>query len=318
MDQTQLQCLMEQQQQQIDQLLQNNQVLQHQVTQLVNHVSNLQTPAAHSAPPLRKSPVSMPDKFSGQTDMFPAFMGQCQLFITLRPEDFPNDRAKVGFIISLLSVQAAKWATPLLTQDSFLLDDFQGFQQQLRVMFENPIKTQTLARRLWDICQGKRPLQEYIAEFRLLCMDSTWNESAHMDAFQEGLADNIKDKLVHAERALTLDALVGQCLRIEAHLQQRRSRGPVVEPPSHSRSQTTPLGVYKTMIRTEESMELGALRPRLTAQERSRRFQEGLCLYCGGPGHFANSCKRRGTRRPVPESNPGSSGNGVGPTSGKP
>uniref|UniRef100_A0A670Y9K8 DUF4939 domain-containing protein n=1 Tax=Pseudonaja textilis TaxID=8673 RepID=A0A670Y9K8_PSETE len=78
-------------------------------------------------PPLRKSPVSMPEKFSGQMDMFPAFLGQCQLFMSLRPEDFPNDRAKVGFIITLLSGQAAKWATPLLTQDSPLLDNFQGF-----------------------------------------------------------------------------------------------------------------------------------------------------------------------------------------------
>uniref|UniRef100_A0A670Z5P7 DUF4939 domain-containing protein n=1 Tax=Pseudonaja textilis TaxID=8673 RepID=A0A670Z5P7_PSETE len=94
---------------------------------------DLQIPAAPSAPPLRKSPVSMPEKFSGQMDMFPAFLGQCQLFMSLRPKDFPNDRAKVGFIISLLSGQAAKWATPLLTQDSPLLDNFQGFLQQMRI-----------------------------------------------------------------------------------------------------------------------------------------------------------------------------------------
>uniref|UniRef100_A0A670ZQX1 DUF4939 domain-containing protein n=1 Tax=Pseudonaja textilis TaxID=8673 RepID=A0A670ZQX1_PSETE len=97
---------------------------------------SLQIPAAPSAPPLRKSPVSMPEKFSGQMDMFPAFLGQCQLFMSLRPEDFPNDWAKVGFIISLLSGQAAKWATPLLTQDSPLLDNFQGFLQQMRVMVD--------------------------------------------------------------------------------------------------------------------------------------------------------------------------------------
>uniref|UniRef100_A0A670ZVZ6 CCHC-type domain-containing protein n=1 Tax=Pseudonaja textilis TaxID=8673 RepID=A0A670ZVZ6_PSETE len=269
--------------QQTNQLLQSNQTLQNQVTQLVNHISSLQIPAAPSAPPLRKSPVSMPEKFSGQMDMFPAFLGQCQLFMSLRPEDFPNDRAKVGFIISLLSGQAAKWATPLLTQDSPLLDNFQGFLQQMRVMFENPIKSQTVAR-----------------QFHLLCMDSNWNEPAHMDAFQEGLVDTLKDELVHAEQASTLDALVIQCLHIEARLQQRRSRRPIVEPPS--------LFCSQAMVKTEEPMELGALCPRLMAQERSRRFQEGLCLYCGGPGHVANSCKWRGTRRPVPETTPGSSG----------
>uniref|UniRef100_A0A670Z9L7 DUF4939 domain-containing protein n=1 Tax=Pseudonaja textilis TaxID=8673 RepID=A0A670Z9L7_PSETE len=240
---------------------------------LVNHVMHLQAPVAPPASPLRKSPVSVPDKFSGQTDMFLAFMGQCQLFMSLRPEDFPNDRAKVGFIISLLSGPAAKWATPLLTQDSPLLNDYQGFQQQLRVMYENPIKSQTVARRLKDIRQGKCPLQEYIAEFRLLCMDSTWNESAHMDAFQEVLADEIQDELVHAERALTLVALVVQCLRIEARLQRCKIKCSVMEPPSHSRSQPpvqpAPLVSYNTTTRTEEPMELGALRPQLTAQERS-------------------------------------------------
>uniref|UniRef100_A0A670XRM5 DUF4939 domain-containing protein n=1 Tax=Pseudonaja textilis TaxID=8673 RepID=A0A670XRM5_PSETE len=89
--------------------------------------------AVPPAPPERKSPVSMPEKFSGQMDMFPAFLGQCQLFMSLRPENFPNDRAKTGFILSLLSGQAANWATPLLVQDSPLLNDFQGFLQQMRL-----------------------------------------------------------------------------------------------------------------------------------------------------------------------------------------
>uniref|UniRef100_A0A670XTD6 DUF4939 domain-containing protein n=1 Tax=Pseudonaja textilis TaxID=8673 RepID=A0A670XTD6_PSETE len=80
-----------------------------------------------------KSPVSMPEKFSGQIDRFPAFMGQCQLFISLRPEDFPTDRSKVGFMISLLTGQAANWATPLLVQDSPLLNNFQGHLQQMRL-----------------------------------------------------------------------------------------------------------------------------------------------------------------------------------------
>uniref|UniRef100_A0A670ZJ06 DUF4939 domain-containing protein n=1 Tax=Pseudonaja textilis TaxID=8673 RepID=A0A670ZJ06_PSETE len=83
----------------------------------------------------RKSPVSMPEKFSGQMDRFPAFMGQCQLFISPRLEDFPTDRSKVGFMISLLTGQAANWATPLLVQDSPLLNNFQGFLQQMRVIW---------------------------------------------------------------------------------------------------------------------------------------------------------------------------------------
>uniref|UniRef100_A0A670ZTM6 DUF4939 domain-containing protein n=1 Tax=Pseudonaja textilis TaxID=8673 RepID=A0A670ZTM6_PSETE len=83
---------------------------------------------------MSQASVSMPEKFSGQMDMFPAFLGQCQLFMSLRPENFPTDRSKVGFMISLLTGQAANWATPLLVQDSPLLNDFQGFLQQMRVI----------------------------------------------------------------------------------------------------------------------------------------------------------------------------------------
>uniref|UniRef100_A0A670ZLD3 DUF4939 domain-containing protein n=1 Tax=Pseudonaja textilis TaxID=8673 RepID=A0A670ZLD3_PSETE len=97
--------------------------------------NNLDNPGAPPAPPMRKNPVAMPEKFSGQTDMFSTFLGQCQLYFSVRPEDFPTDRAKVGFIISLLTGQAAKWATPLLVQDSPLLDNFQGFLQQMNVIF---------------------------------------------------------------------------------------------------------------------------------------------------------------------------------------
>uniref|UniRef100_A0A8C7DZU3 DUF4939 domain-containing protein n=1 Tax=Naja naja TaxID=35670 RepID=A0A8C7DZU3_NAJNA len=69
---------------------------------------------AHTAPPpWRKCPVAMPDKFDGNQAMFPAFVGQCQLFISLRAEYFPTDQDKVGFMISLLSGAAACWATPL-------------------------------------------------------------------------------------------------------------------------------------------------------------------------------------------------------------
>uniref|UniRef100_A0A670XUD3 ribonuclease H n=1 Tax=Pseudonaja textilis TaxID=8673 RepID=A0A670XUD3_PSETE len=288
-----------------------NQTLQQQVAQLTAQLALLQAHAAPPPPPHQKCPVAVPNKFSGQPEMFLAFMGQCQLFMAMRPEDFPTDRVKVGFVISLLTGQAAKWATPLLVQDSPLLDNFQGFLQQMNIMFENPIKSQIVDRKLKNITQGKRPLQEYVAEFRLLCMDSNWNEPAHMAAFQEGLSDAIKDELVHAECASTLDSLITQCLRIEARLQQRGYKRTVAEPSVFSRARIPPMRVYQSKTSAEEPMEIGALRPRLTVQERSRRFQEGLCLYCGGLGHFVNSCTRKGTRGPVPETSAGPSGNGV-------
>uniref|UniRef100_A0A8C5WVM9 CCHC-type domain-containing protein n=1 Tax=Laticauda laticaudata TaxID=8630 RepID=A0A8C5WVM9_LATLA len=170
----------------------------------------------------------------------------------------------------------------------------------MRQMYEDPIRVQMAARHLKELCQGKRPLQEFILEFRLICLNSNWNDAALMDAFQDGLSEELQDELVQVELAPYLDALVVQCLHLDAQLQRRRTRRTVQEQPSTSLPQRlvhpVPQVTQSIVALTEEPMELGAVRPRPMAQECTQRHQGGLCLYCGGPGHFAHSCpiKQRG------------------------
>lgn len=109
------------------------------------------------AQPRRKCPVAVPDKFDGSLAQFPVFFGQCQLYMILRPKDFPTDWDKVGFLISLLMGSAARWATPLLTQPNPLLDDYARFCHELQPMFEDPVKVQTANQHLRELWQGQGP-----------------------------------------------------------------------------------------------------------------------------------------------------------------
>jgi len=43
-------------------------------------------------------------------------------------------------------------------------------------------------------------------------------------------------------------------------------------------------------------MELNANRRRITPAERQRRIAQGLCMYCGGTGHFAAQYPAAGRR----------------------
>uniref|UniRef100_A0A670KFR6 DUF4939 domain-containing protein n=1 Tax=Podarcis muralis TaxID=64176 RepID=A0A670KFR6_PODMU len=79
------------------------------------------------APAPGKYPVALPEKFDGAPASFPMFLAQAKLYIQGRARNFPDDRTKVHFLISLLKDQAAKWALPLLRQDSPLLADYTGF-----------------------------------------------------------------------------------------------------------------------------------------------------------------------------------------------
>uniref|UniRef100_A0A8C5RFZ0 DUF4939 domain-containing protein n=1 Tax=Laticauda laticaudata TaxID=8630 RepID=A0A8C5RFZ0_LATLA len=101
----------------------DNAQLSQQVALLVAQVAQMQ-----AVRPRRKCPVAMPDKFDGS--LAQSFLGQCQLYMILRPEDFSTDRDKVGFFISLLSGSAAHWATPLLTQPNQVLDNYAEFCRQ--------------------------------------------------------------------------------------------------------------------------------------------------------------------------------------------
>ncbi|XP_058023662.1 protein LDOC1-like [Ahaetulla prasina] len=111
--------------QQLQQLLQqlqtDNQRLQQQVTHLT-----------------AQCPVPVPEKFSGQPEMFPAFVAVCQLYMAMRLEDFADDLARVAFIMNLLSGSAAQWATLLVLQNNPLMADYQGFWRQLRPCMRTP------------------------------------------------------------------------------------------------------------------------------------------------------------------------------------
>uniref|UniRef100_A0A8C7DZ23 DUF4939 domain-containing protein n=1 Tax=Naja naja TaxID=35670 RepID=A0A8C7DZ23_NAJNA len=101
----------------MDQLRAEIAQLSQQVALLTAQVAQMQ-----AVRPRRKCPVAVPDKFDGSLAQFPAYFGQCQLYMSLQPEDFSTDRDKVGFLINLLSGSAARWATPLLTQPKQVLN----------------------------------------------------------------------------------------------------------------------------------------------------------------------------------------------------
>uniref|UniRef100_A0A670I886 DUF4939 domain-containing protein n=1 Tax=Podarcis muralis TaxID=64176 RepID=A0A670I886_PODMU len=98
-----------------------------------NRLDALTAPGA-DAPASGKYPVALPEKFDGFPASFPMFLAQTKLYIQGRARNFPDDRTKVHFLISLLKDRAAKWALPLLRQDSPLLTDYTGFWEPVSLL----------------------------------------------------------------------------------------------------------------------------------------------------------------------------------------
>ncbi|KAJ7320456.1 hypothetical protein JRQ81_019967 [Phrynocephalus forsythii] len=242
--------------------------LQNQVLLLSQAIIQLQhAPAPAGLQP--RCPLLPPDRFEGKLEEFPAFLAQCKLFTEVRAQEFPTERSKVCFIISLLKGQVAKWATPLLLSASPLLDNYQAFLNHISSAFQNPVQAATANRRLRALKQGKDSVFDYNTAFCLIAQDLNWNEPALISQYMEGLADEVLDELSRVEQPNTLQELITLCLRIDGHLESRRlSQGKNYNQQPLPAVPNLQSGEARRM--DPEPMQLGADRPRLTPEEKAR------------------------------------------------
>lgn len=124
-----------------------------------------------------------------------------------------------------------------------------------------------------------------------------WNDSVKKYWFRQGLREEVKDILVGRDMPETFTEYVTLCIKLDnswnARQQEKvninKSRRSVLTPQIPKSYSPRPLASSLGPA----PMELDGNRKRLSPQERQRRIQEGLCLYCGGVGHFARNCSNR-------------------------
>ncbi|XP_043963387.1 uncharacterized protein LOC122825873 [Gambusia affinis] len=72
--------------------------------------------------PLPQEPrLSPPEVFCGEPSQCRPFITQCEIHFELQPSSFPSERAKVAYMISLLSGKAKIWGTAEWQKDSILI-----------------------------------------------------------------------------------------------------------------------------------------------------------------------------------------------------
>uniref|UniRef100_A0A672QPI0 DUF4939 domain-containing protein n=1 Tax=Sinocyclocheilus grahami TaxID=75366 RepID=A0A672QPI0_SINGR len=84
---------------------------------------------------LPSCPMARPASFSGEAALCSVFLLQCSLYLEMQPHLFVTERAKVSFIISLLSGRALQWAEALWTAQSPCIHSLEGFIQHFREVF---------------------------------------------------------------------------------------------------------------------------------------------------------------------------------------
>ncbi|KAF7640826.1 hypothetical protein LDENG_00011620 [Lucifuga dentata] len=145
--------------------------------------------------------------------------------------------------------------------------------------------------------QGEQTVTDYAIDFRIRARQNEWNMVVLCDAYLNGLADYVKDELVSHDLPTTLDGLINLTIRIDLRIQARRrerfQRSARRQSPQHRRRISTVINPSRPdSPGGPEPMQLG--RTSLMPEERERRRQLNLCLYCGQAGHFVSRCPVKG------------------------
>ncbi|KAF7707178.1 hypothetical protein HF521_018396, partial [Silurus meridionalis] len=235
---------------------------------------------ANQAPPPSGGPMALPASFSGDAAECHGFLLQVSLYIEMHPHSFPNERAKVAFLISLLTGRALAWARALWSAASPALTTYAAFTRHFTEVFSTAPGDTSTADQLLNIHQGRDSVLGYSLRFRTLAASAGWNEKALLAVYRKGLNQELRLAMATYDDSLGLEAFIQRSIRVSQHLAACKS--PEVESVPTTAVSSAP---------EPEPMQLGS--QRLSRQERERRWAAGACLYCGEGGHRVAQCPVR-------------------------
>jgi hypothetical protein len=256
------------------------------------------TPAVSKTTPIL---LPLPEKFNGNRRLFKGFLMQCNLIFTLNPNCYTTDFQKVGTIISLLSGDALAWVVPFLESQDPCLSSYSKFIARITEVFRDSEELSP-GESLLKLSQGRMSVADYGVAFRCLAVHSEWNEEALVRCFFRGINSNIKNEMARIKMDLpdTYEELLRVCIRVEARLIERRfqtkqstfRKGQSPSGSSTECQEPNSLPMQSNGTMHHEPTQLRHRGP-LSREERQRRRDFNLCVYCGDANHQVNNCLKK-------------------------
>ena len=291
----------------VAQLERDIQSLQTSFQQQSNEVTYLRNLAQHnvaqSIPTQKSLNLPPPPRFSGTPSEIYSFRLRLGQFMGTNNDIYTNSRDQILYAGSLLDGQAGEWYLSLVDPHTFHVPSFytlDSFLQELEDFFGGAITLQSRERSL-IILRQTGSVSELAIAFQTITnnFNPRWSDHPLIFVFSQKLKEVVRFELTSRGSVPdTFQAYLAAAISVEhnqAAAAQSRSQLPppprlpfipkaILPPPPRQPSPNyTPMEVDGTR---------GVKGP-LPHDERRRRYDGGLCAYCGQPGHVISTCPRK-------------------------
>ena len=236
-------------------------------------------------------------------------MTQLRIKLNINKDHYPTEQSKLAYALSRLKEKALEQMQPYLERDgNIALVDMNAFYTKLQLAFGDPDRKATAQRELRQLRQKNKEFYLYLSDYQRLVPDTGFDDEAKRSILLDGLSSELKSALITVDLPASLDNTLQVLQKIDNRFRSvqaslrkpftyggtsRSSSAPSTPTTKTSSSPTTPAPrPAPTPSVDSDVMDLSTSRRRgpITPAERSRRMNEGLCMYCGESGHFANAC----------------------------
>jgi len=281
--------------------------------------------------PTSKAKAKEPDTFDGSDPKkLNNFILLCNLTFRSNPA-YSDDSNKANFALSYLRGTALEYYEPSILDSDEVpawMDNWSAFVRNLRIQF-GPVDPTADAEDAIDNLkmQDNQHIVKYNVDFNRFAIRTGWDDNVLRHRYYTGLAERIKDVMGQQGKPANLDSMKTLAHAIDARHWERlreksRSGKGKSDTPDKSdhknksddKSKNTPStsGNDKSHNnknsnkssnnmsgKTASTSGTSTVSPdklgkdgKLTPQERQRRFDNNLCLFCGGTGHTAKDCPK--------------------------
>ena len=249
------------------------------------------------------------------------FILLCNLYFRNSPS-YDDDQNKVTFALSYLRGMALEYFEPAILDSDDIpewMDNWSAFIRTLRIQF-GPVDPTADAEDSIDNLkmQDNQHIVKYNVEFNRLAIRTGWDDSVLRHRYYSGLAERIKDIMGQQGKPGTLELMKHLAHSIDArHWERQREKSRAGKGKSDSKSDgksdkpddkkgsssnnNNSKGKNNNKKNDKSASSSGNSASlsdklgkdgKLTPAERQRRFDNNLCMFCGGVGHTAKDCTK--------------------------